>query len=256
MTTQFPSRRRAALAALASVTAAASIAACDEDVRTITQTVTRTDTLRRTDTVRVTVRDTIRFGNTTVVFDQIERLANPLVSEVFVEKREHGHYNTSVPSEDRAEFQDDIVRFVRTVAGRSQAVADAISATLVSDFARGGNSTGGGDMLMVFMDRAAGVTATVANDPANTAGNVVGWLTYLPVPPLAGAQGYGGRKLRGDDTVDKGLLVTFGPLLDGMNVSPGLATDNVAANDQAPLAAFPYLPAPTAGAATFSMRRW
>lgn len=246
-------RKQAALAALALATIGGSLVACTE-TETITQTVIKTDTLRRTDTLRITttVRDTIRFGNTAIRFDQIERLANPLVSEVFVEKREHDHFNTSIPREDRAQFTDDIVGFVRNVAGRSQGVADALSATLVGDFARGTGSTGGGDMLMVFMDRAAGVTATIANDPANAAGNVVGWLTYLPVPPLAGTMGYGGRKLRGDDTVDKGLLATFGPLLDANNVSPGLATDNVPLNDGTFLTAFPYLPVPNAAMAIVS----
>lgn len=255
MTTR--STRSVVLTALTMLSAAATLAACDEKIRTVTETKVRVDTLRRTDTVRVTttVRDTVRFGNTVVTFDQIERLGNPLVSEVFVDKREHGHFNTSVPSEDRREFTDDIVTFTRTVAGRSQGVADAISATLVGDFARGTGSTGGGDMLVVFMDRAAGVTATMANDPTNAAGGVVGWLTYLPVPPLAGAQGYGGRKLRGDDTVDKGLLATFGALLDMNNVSPGLSTDNVAANDVAPMSVFPYFPAANAAPASFLSAR-
>ena len=241
-----PASRRAPAAFVALVLAAAggTVTACDEDVRTITETVVRTDTLRRTDTVRVTVRDTIRFGNTVAAFTQVERLANPLVSEVFVDKREHGHFNAISPSEDRAQFTDDIASFVRTAAGRSQAVADAIAATLVGDFARGAGATGGGDLLVAFLDRAAGVTATQALDPANAAGGVVGWLTYLPVPPLAGTQGWGGRKLRGDDTVDKGLLAVFGPLLDTNNVSAGLASDNVPANDGTPRTAFPYFPVP------------
>lgn len=250
-------RKHATLVALALATAAGSLVACT-DTETITQTVIKTDTLRRTDTLRITttVRDTVRFGNTTIRFDQIERLANPLVSEVFIEKREHDHHNNAQPSEDRAQFTDDIVTFVRNVAGRSQGVADAIAATLVGDFARGTGSTGGGDMLIVFMDRAAGVTAAIANDPAQTAGNVVGWLTYLPVPPLAGAMGYGGRKIRGDDTVDKGLLATFGPLLDMNNVSAGLSSDNVPANDAVPTATFPYFAAPNAApAALFSSIR-
>jgi hypothetical protein len=235
-------RAPAALAALVLAAAGGAITACDEDVRTITETVVRTDTLRRTDTVRVTVRDTIRFGNTTTTFTQIERLGNPLVSEVFVESRLHGLFNSVGPSEDRAEFTDDLTGFVRTAAGRSQAVADAIAATLVGDFARGAGSTGGGDMLIAFLDRAPSVTATQALDPTNAAGGVVGWLTYLPVPPLAGAQGWGGRKLRGDDTVDKGLLAIFGPLLDTNNVSAGVASDNVPANDATPRTTFPYFP--------------
>jgi hypothetical protein len=237
-------RRAPALLAVLALLASAAVTAC-EDTKTVTETVVRTDTLRIRDTVRVTttVRDTIRFGNTVVAFTQVDRLANPLVSEVFVEKREHGHFNAIGPSEDRAQFTDDITGFVRAVGGRSQAVADALAATLVGDFARGSGSTGGGDMLIVFMDRAAGVTAAQALDPTNAAGAVVGWLTYLPVPPLAGANGWGGRKLRGDDVTDKGLLAIFGGLLDANNVSAGLATDNVAANDQLPRTAFPYFPA-------------
>src|ERR1041385_4979932 len=43
--------------------------ACDE-AKTITQI--------QHDTVRVTVHDTVRIGNTTRTFDQIERLGNPL----------------------------------------------------------------------------------------------------------------------------------------------------------------------------------
>ena len=243
MTTR-PFRRAPALLAALALLSAAAATAC-EDTKTITETVVRTDTLRVRDTVRITntVRDTIRFGNTTTAFTQVERLGNPLVSEVTIEKREHGHYNSIGPSEDRAQFADDIVAFVRTVAGRSQGVADALAATLVGDFARGTGATGGGDMLVVFMDRAAGVTAAQALDPTNTAGAVVGWLTYLPVPPLAGAQGWGGRKLRGDDVTDKGLLAIFGGLLDANNVSAGLASDNVAANDMTPRTAFPYFPA-------------
>ena len=48
------------------------------------------------------------------------------------------------------------------------------------------------------------------------------------------ANGYGGRKLQGDDVVDKGLAVIFGSALgNNANVSPGLVTDNVDANDKA-----------------------
>ena len=65
----------------------------------------------------------------------------------------------------------------------------------------------------------------------------VGWLTYVLDP----ANGYGGRKLMGDDVVDKGLAVTFGNALgNNNNVSPGLVTDNV--NDpRAESVEFPYL---------------
>lgn len=169
----------------------------------------------RTDTVQVTVRDTIRVGNTAIVFDQIEHLANPLVSEVLVEKREHDHYNNTIPSELRANFRDDLVGFITTVAGRDAAYAGVVADALLPD------------MLVARLDKSRG-----AND-AN-----VGWLTYVLDP----ANGYGGRKLTGDDVVDKGLAVIFGNVLgNNNNVSPGLVTDNVPANDRTHTATFPYL---------------
>ena len=178
-----------------------------EDVRTITEFVTDT------------VTDTIRIGNTTTTFDQIERLGNPLVSEVFVDKREHGHFNTSGPADDVAQFRDDIARFITTVAGRDQGYADAIAAALTPD------------MLLVRTDKTGG----------GPFGANVGWLTYVLDP----ANGYGGRKLMGDDVVDKGLAVVFGNALgNNAGVSPGLVTDHVDANDKAHTATFPYLATP------------
>lgn len=175
----------------------------------------------RTDTVRVTVRDTIRIGNTTSTFVQLERLGNPLVSEVFVEKREHGHYNVDSPNEDNVNFRDDIVAFITGVAGRDVAYANAVAGALV----------GSGDMLVVRLDKTGG----------GPFGANVGWLTQVLDP----ANGYGGRKLMGDDVVDKGLAVTFGNALgNNNNVSPGLVTDNVDANDKAHSTTFPYLAGP------------
>ena len=161
------------------------------------------------------VTDTIRIGMTNVSFVQIERLGNPLVSEVLIEKREHTHHNISNPSEDRAQFRDDLITFITTVAGRDAAYAGAVADALLPD------------MLFVRLDKTRG-----AND-AN-----VGWLTYVLDP----ANGYGGRRLSGDDVVDKGLGVLFGAALgNNNNVSAGLVTDNVATNDRAHSNTFPYL---------------
>ena len=200
---------RMILAALPALAAAALLSAGCERTRTLVEV--QTDT--------VTVHDTVRIGNTTVTFDQMERLANPLVSEVFVDKREHGHFNASQPSEDVAQFRDDVARFITTVAGRDQAYANAVAAALTPD------------MLLVRLDKTGG----------GPFGANVGWLTYVLDP----ANGYGGRKLQGDDAVDKGLAVIFGSALGNTNnVSPGLVTDNVDANDRTHGATFPYLAAP------------
>jgi hypothetical protein len=207
-------KRTAALACMAAAITLAT-GACGEDTRTITDVVTEIET----DTVIRTVTDTIRIGNTAVVFDQIERLANPLVSEVTIDKREHPHYNTSVPSEDVAQFRPQIARFITTVAGRDQAYANAVAAALTPD------------MLVVRTDKVGG----------GPQGPNVGWLTYVLDP----ANGYGGRKLQGDDVVDKGLAVIFGNALgNNNNVSPGLVTDNVDADERADALTFPYVAAP------------
>ncbi|MFN2420553.1 MAG: DUF4331 family protein [Gemmatimonadota bacterium] len=145
-----------------------------------------------------------------VVFNQIERLGNPLVSEALIAKREHGHHNTLVPSQDRAAFTDDLVLFITQVAGRSQTLANTISSVLLPD------------MLVVQTQK-----------PGSTAG----WLTW------AVADGYGGRTLS-DDVVDVALMAVFGPLLDPANTTACLSTDNVDANNKAFSTTFPYLAAP------------
>lgn len=171
------------------------------------------------DTVTITVTDTVRVGNETLVFDQIERLGNPLVSEALLDKRLHGFFNTTNPSTDVGNFRQDVIDFVRNVAGRDQATAETIAGLLLPD------------MLTVFPNRAAGVTAAEADESA-----AVGWLTYALAPGV----GYGGRTLDNDDAVDKALMAVFGSLLSDQNVSPGLATDNVADPREEPNT-FPYL---------------
>ena len=145
-------------------------------------------------------------------FVQIERLGNPLVSEVFFLKRDHGLHNTSIPSTDIANgFRTKIETFIRDVAGRNATVQTTVSSVLVPD------------MLLAYPNR----------NPATA-----GWLSWA----LAG--GWGGRRLS-DDVVDAGLMAVFGPLLDPSNTVPGLSTDNVSANDKAFGTSFPYLAAPT-----------
>ncbi len=205
-------------APLAALVVAVLAAACDgDDTRTITN-------VQRPDTVTVVRRDTVRVGNNNLVFNQIERLGNPLVSEALLEKRLHGFHNTTNPSTDRRNFRDDLKGFVANVAKRDTAYAGAVANALLPD------------MLMVFPNRASGVTANQTDESA-----LVGWLTYVLAPNNTG---YGGRKLDRDDVVDKALGVVFGAALGNTNnVSPGLTTDNVRDSQQDPNT-FPYVAAP------------
>ena len=139
-------------------------------------------------------------------YNQVQRLGNPLVSEVFLAKRSHATHGSIGPAQDVALLQPELVSFVATVAGRNATVQNTLAAVLLPD------------MLIVQTDRAQ---------------STAGWLGW------ALADGWGGRKLT-DDVVDAGLSAIFGPLLDSSNVSPGLTTDNVA-SDSPFLTTFPYV---------------
>lgn len=143
-------------------------------------------------------------------YNQVQRLGNPLVSEVFLAKRSHALHGSTGPSADVANIRAELVSFVATVAGRNATVQNTLASVLLPD------------MLIVQTDK----------DPATA-----GWLSW------ALANGYGGRKLT-DDVVDAGLSAIFGPLLDPNNVSPGLVSDNVS-SDSPFLTTFPYLAPPT-----------
>lgn len=143
------------------------------------------------------------------MYNQVQRLGNPLVSEVFLAKRSHPQHGVTGPADDVTMIATEFKNFVLTVAGRKPAVANTLASVLLPD------------MLIVQTDK-----------PTASAG----WLSW------ALANGWGGRKLT-DDVVDAGLAALFGPLLDADNVSPGLATDNVA-NDSQFQATFPYLAVP------------
>lgn len=153
--------------------------------------------------------ETIIAGDPDRVYDQIERLGNPLVSEVTLAKRNHGFHNTGTPSSDVANHRAELEAFV-TGFGRPQSLATTLSSVLLPD--------------MLIID---------TSKPATGAG----WLTW------ARANGYGGRRLS-DDVVDAGLAAIFGTLISTQNPAPaGLHTDNVGANNKPFLAAFPYLAA-------------
>jgi len=154
--------------------------------------------------------DNVVVGPAPRAFNQIQRLGNPLVSEVFLAKRSHPVHGSTGPAQDMALISAELKSFVATVAGRNTTVQNTLAAVLLPD------------ELIVQTDK----------DPGSA-----GWLSW------ALANGWGGRKLT-DDVVDAGLDAIFGPLLDPNNTSPGLASDHVDGNDVAFLPSFPYLAAP------------
>lgn len=148
------------------------------------------------------------------MYDQVQRLGNPLVSEVFLAKRSHPQHGAIGPDIDVAMLSDEVKSFVLGVAGRNQTLANTLAAVLLPD------------LLIVQTDK-----------PVASAG----WLTWLPQL----GNGWGGRKLD-NDVVDLGLLAIFG---DPFGIDPAgavgkaaLTTDNVASDSQFQTT-FPYLAA-------------
>jgi len=147
------------------------------------------------------------------LYDQVDFLGNPLVSEVTIAKANHGTYNKTQPY-NTATFRPQTEAFV-TSFGRPQALATLLGSVLYPDI----------------------LVVDASKDP-----NTAGWLSWA----LAG--GWGGRKLT-DDVVDLGLSAIFSSFLNptGALCAPfqlPLCTDNVGSNDAAFSSTFPYLAAP------------
>lgn len=150
-------------------------------------------------------------------YDQVQRLGNPLISEVLLEKRDHPLHGSIGPDQDVALTGAQIKAFVTGVAGRSSSYADVLGGVLLPD------------MLIVQTDK----------DPATAS-----WLNWVGVAPLA--NGWGGRKLS-DDVVALALLAVFGDPFgldpQGAQGKAALTNDNVGFDSNVS-ATFPYLGAP------------
>ena len=150
-------------------------------------------------------------------YTQIERLARPAVKEVFESFDRHDMTNRSTPTNDPY-LPDDIVSFTKTVAGRSDAIANTLRAVLTPD-----------EMLADLSQ--TGVKAA-----------------YLGTE-TGGATGskFGGRGLS-DNVVDISLGAIFGGTLPALKLTPDdnheskcLTSDNVGPGGHHFLASFPYL---------------
>ena len=147
-------------------------------------------------------------------YNQVQRLGNPLVSEVFLAKRDHAYHGSIGPASDVTAFGTTVAAFP-TSFGRDPVIGATLAAVLLPD------------MLIVQLDK-----------PTSSAG----WLSW------ALANGYGGRKLS-DDVVDAGLTAIFGPLLGDAahqlcpNFTLPLCTDNVP-DPGRHTSTFPYLKPP------------
>ena len=154
-------------------------------------------------------------GDDDAVYEQVEFLGNPLVSEVTIVKANHDAYNRTQPY-NTATFGPQSLAFINAFRGGQPVVANTLGAVLYPD------------MLIVES----------ARNPATS-----GWLSW------ALANGWGGRNLS-DDVVDAGLSAIFGKIVSATgaycdNFTLPLCTDNVPVNDKSFSGSFPYLASPT-----------
>jgi hypothetical protein len=145
------------------------------------------------------------------MFNQVQRLGNPLVSEVLLPKRDHPTHGSIGPDQDAALTAPLVVSFMTDVAGRDPAYIAAIAPALIPD------------VLVV----------DTSKDPSTA--------TWLSTTLSAG---WGGRLLT-DDVVDLALQAVFGAALgDAAHATPELTTDNVAFDSPGVTNTFPYLAPP------------
>ena len=150
----------------------------------------------------------------THTYNQVQRLGNPLVSEVLLAKRDHAFHGSSNPSDDVANFSAKVKGFVAAFRPNATGLQNALAATLLPD------------------------VLTINTDQAQS---TAGYLSYVLA---ASGKGYGGRKLT-DDVVDISLTAVFSDLLDPTQFvckpfTLPLCTDNIGSHGGF-TATFPYL---------------
>ncbi len=152
-------------------------------------------------------------------YTQRDRLANPVVNEVFasVANNRHKINDEASPDQDFKELKNDINSFMLNTAGRSQATANVVVAVLVPDTMKA-------DLTQ------SGVASYLGHETNGATGGK-----------------FGGRALT-DDVVDISLGVVFGNTISALGLAPDdgheiptLTSDNVGSGGKHFQATFPYL---------------
>src|SRR6185436_17675271 len=106
------SRLRRVVAGVAISALAAFAAACGNDTNTVTSPITQTPTRS---------------------FNQVQRLGNPLVSEVFLPKKDHGFHGSVGPADDAASFATTVKGFVAAFRPQATTLQNTLASVLLPD---------------------------------------------------------------------------------------------------------------------------
>src|SRR5688572_1009329 len=112
--TFFTSRGRRALLSIAAVASAALGAACSDDSDLMTAPNGQTPPVVRS-------------------FNQVQRLGNPLVSEVFLPKKDHGFHGSVGPADDVASFTPTVKGFVAAFRPQATSLQNTLASVLLPD---------------------------------------------------------------------------------------------------------------------------
>jgi hypothetical protein len=158
-------------------------------------------------------------------YTQFDRLARPVVNEVFatVANNRHKTNDEIPPTQDVNELANDIQSFMTGTAGRSQATTDVVKAVLVPDVMKADLSVQG-EAAYLGLETGGATSGTGSK--------------------------FGGRKLS-DDVVDISLGVVFGNTVSALGLAPddgkeipALTSDNVGPGAKHFTNTFPYLGTP------------
>jgi hypothetical protein len=185
------------------------------------------------------------------IFNQVDRVGNPGLTEVFSPWARHNASNRATPLADATAMQSDITSFVSTYGGRSAAIQNFIADILVPD--------------VLVAD-----TSQLASGASYLGYYTAGQINDYCAPYVKPGQGlFGGRGLQ-EDVVTTTFSLIFGSLVpqisagstvpglpamtaipddgkekNGLNGTPQLTTDNVGCSGKHfTFAQFPYLGAP------------
>jgi uncharacterized protein DUF4331 len=155
-------------------------------------------------------------------YTQIDRLARPVVNEVFatVANNRHQINDQDSPPNDKNQLMNDIDGFLISPAGRSAATRAVIESVLVPD------------MMKADLSQ-TGIASYLGTETGGATGGK-----------------FGGRKLT-DDVVDISLGIVFGNTVSALGLAPDdgaeiptLTSDNVTDAGKHFITTFPYLGAP------------
>lgn len=157
-----------------------------------------------------------------ISYNQMDRLANPVVNEVFatVANGRHKTNDLATPDNDVMNLKNDINDFMVNVAGRSQATANVVTSVLIPDTMKADLSQSGNAAYLGYETNGA------------TGGK------------------FGGRALT-DDVVDISLGIVFGNTVSALGLAADdgheintLTSDNVGSGGKHFTSTFPYLGTP------------